>query len=371
MRRLLLFVAVLVVASPARGGTACEAPLPHGVAGLADTIYIKGSCGTLALRPDGMIEPVRPPNWAPPWANGALARADARTYIAHPQRHLALLRAGRTLWRSSLAHGSDDVALDGDAIAFTTYRRKHPNPDLWLARVGAPERLVARQEDLDGAARAGGFFTQHGSDLRLRSADGKLVRHLALVSSVAYDRRTQTLVAVTRSHLLVRTDGERIGVLADLKSARQPWLELVSGGLIEITAGNRILLLHPDGSRFASSSLSRDARFVSDFVGLAHAVVYVTQRGGFDRILLLERGRHVPRVLYAARVGSTGCGYWANLSTAGDHLLYWPSTGRGIVAIDVAGRSRPRNLWPLVHRIPGFRHHGRIFRAAWASSWNS
>ena len=38
---------------------------------------------------------------------------------------------------------------------------------------------------------------------------------------------------------------------------------------------------------------------------------------------------------------------------------------------DVAGRSRARNLWPLVHGIPGFRRHGRIFRAAWSSAWNS
>src|ERR671935_2374240 len=78
------------------------------------------------------------------WAKHALARTDAQTYIAHPHGHLVLLRHGRTLWRSRAAHGSDDVALDGDAIAFTAYRRRHPNPDLWLARVGKEERLVAR-----------------------------------------------------------------------------------------------------------------------------------------------------------------------------------------------------------------------------------
>ena len=336
---------------------------------------MKGSCGTLALRPDGRIEPVRPPNWAPPWAKGALARADAQTYIAHPHGHLVLLRDGRTLWRSRAAHGSDNVALDGDAIAFTAYRQKHP-PDLWLARVGEPERLVARNEDLDGAARTGGFFTLRGRELQLRTADGRLVRHLGRVSQTAYDSRTRTLLAITSSQLLVRSDGAHSVVLADLRrlrAPRPPWLELLSGGLIKIGSQHHVLFLDSGGRRFAWMGLSRQALIVSDFVTLPHlhGVAFVAQESGADRILVLERGRDAARVLYTARAGPMGCGYWANLSLAGDDLLYWPSTGRGLAAIDVAGRSRARNLWPLVHGIPGFRRHGRIFRAAWSSAWNS
>jgi hypothetical protein len=367
---------VLVVASPARGGSGCDAPLPHGVAGLAETIYVKGSCGTLALRPDGTIAAARPPSWAPAWAKHALARTDAQTYIAHPRGHLVLFRHGRTLWRSRAAHGSDDVALDGDAIAFTAYRRRHPNPDLWLARVGKEERLVARNEDLDGATRAGGFFTQRGRELRLRAADGRLVGQLGRVSQAAYDRRTRTLVAITSSQLLVRSDGAHSVVLADLRRLRAPgpqWLELLSGGLIKIGSQNQVLFLGSDGRRFASTVLSRKALIVSDFVTLPHlrGVAFVAQESGADRVLLLERGHRVAQVLYTARGEPRGCGYWANLSSAGDELLFWPSTGRGLAAIDVAGRSRARNLWPLVHGIPGFRRHGRIFRAAWASAWNS
>lgn len=375
MRRTLVLLALLGLAGPAHAGTGCDAPRPRGPAGLAETIYVKGACGTLALRPDGRIEPVRPPNWAPSWAKAALARADAGTYIAHPRRHLVLLRAGRTFWRSRLAHGSDDVAVRGGAIAFTAYRRKHPNPDLWMANVGEPERLVARNEDLDGAARAGGFFTQRGRDLLLRAGDGRLIRRLALVTQTAYDGRTRTLVAITTSHQLVRTDGERSVVLADLarlRAPRPPWLELLSSGLIKVGSENRVLLLRPDGRTFASAGLPRDALIVSDFLPLprGRGVVFAAQDSGVDRILLLERGRYVVRVLYDAQAVPTGCGYWANLSLAGQDVLYSPSTGRGLVAVDASGRTAPRDLWPLVHRIPGFRGHGRILRATWAPNWN-
>ena len=330
---------------------------------------------TLALQPDGTIRPARPPSWAPAWAKKALARADARTYITHPRGHLVLLRNGRTFWRSRAAHGSDDVAVHGNAVAFTAYRRKHPNPDLWFARVGEPEHLVARNEDLDAAARAGGFFTQRGRELRLRATDGKLVERLARVLQTAYDRRTETVVAITSSHLLVRTDGERTVVLADLArvgSPRPPWLEVLAGGLIKIGSENRVLLLRANGTRFASANLARTALIVSNFLTLPHVrgVAFVAQQSGIDRVMLLERGHHIARVLYTARGEPTGCGYWASLSLTADQLLYWPSTGRGLEAIDASDRSAPRDLWPLVHRIPGFRGHGRIFRAAWATAWN-
>lgn len=338
--------------------------------GLAETIYLKGTCGTLALRPNGSIEPVHPPAWAPRWARHALARADRRTYIAHPRRHLVLLRDGRILWRARLAHGSDGVVLHRDSIAFTVYDRAQP--DIWVARLGEAEHLAAQGEDLRGWARSGGLFTLHGNELRLRAPDGRLVRRLGLVTGTAYDSHTQTVVAITASHLLVRTDGRRTVSLADLGRlglARHGWVGVLPSGLIKVGADERLLLLRPDGRRFASAAV---ASIVSSTLTLPgrRGVVFVTQRGRFDRVLMLERGHRVPRVLYSARSGPPQCAYWANLSLAGDNVLYWPSSGRALVAINALGRAAPRDLWPLVRRIPGFRHHGRLFRAAWASAWN-
>src|SRR5438552_7716358 len=216
MRRSVVLLIVLFLAPPAHAATRCDAPQTRGPVGLADTILVKGACGTFALRRDGSVELVHPRPWAPPWALGALARADDRTYIAHPRRHLVLSRDAKVLWRSRLPHGSDNVVVHDQAIAFNAYER--PTPDLWVARIGAPERLAGPGEDLQGWARAGGFLTQRGHELRLRAADGRLVRRLALVKWSAYDRETQSVFGISNSNLLIRTDGRQTATLADLGS---------------------------------------------------------------------------------------------------------------------------------------------------------
>jgi hypothetical protein len=316
---------------------------------------------------DGRVERVHPPAWAPSWARKALARADERTYIVHPHRHLVLLRDGRTLWRSRLPHGSDNVALHGRALAFTAF--VVAQPDLWVARIGRPERRVARGEELDGWARVGGFFTKRGAELRLRSPDGKLARRIGRFAYTAYDPQAQRVVAITFSRQLVRTDGRTTETLRSLGSGRHPWVEVLPSGLIKVGFEDRLLLLEPDGKVFAASPAHN---VVSNIFMLPHrrGVVFVAQRRSVDRVLLLERGAHSPRILYRQRTGPRGCAYWANLSLVGDDVLYWPSTGRRLVAIKPEGDTTARDLSPLLHRLPGFRHEGRIFRAAWAPAWS-
>ncbi len=385
MLRWVVLLVLLFIAAPARAGTRCDTQGPRGPVGLPDTILVKGACGTFAFHPDGVAELVHPRPWAPSWAPGALARADERTYIAHPRRHLVLLRDAGVLWRSRLAHGSDNVVVRGGTIAFTAYER--PAPDLWMARVGGPERLVGRGEDLHGWAHAGGFFTQRGFDVRVRAGDGRLLRRLGSVRWTAYERETQSLLAISTSNLLLRTNGRQWTTLADLRSlglARHPWLEVLPRGLIHVGSGNRMLLLRRDGTRFASASLARKPHgnrgetIVSSLLplpaqrGVVFAVNYrgVGKAGATDRVLLLERGRHVPRVLYERRANPVQCGYWANLSLHGNSLLYWPSQGRALVVLDTLRRRAPVDLWPTVLRTPGFRHRGWLRRAAWASAWN-
>jgi hypothetical protein len=385
MRRTVVLLIVLFLAPPAHAATRCDAPRPHGPVGLADTILVKGACGTFALRRDGSVELVHPLPWAPSWAPGALARADDRTYIAHPRRHLVLLRDAEVLWRSRLPHGSDNVAVHGQAIAFTAYER--PTPDLWIARIGTPERLAGPGEDLQGWARAGGFLTQRGHELRLRAANGRLVGRLALVKWSAYDRETQSVFAINNSNLLIRTDGRQTRKLADLRSlglARHPWLEVLPRGLVRISSGNRMLLVRRDGTRFASAWLGRPTRgnlgetIVSSLILLPaeRGVVFVvnsrrTENGSaVDRVLLLERGHRKPRVLYERRAIPLQCGYWANLSVHGNSVLYWQSGGRALVALNPLGRRASVDLWPVLLRTPGFRHRGWLRRAAWASAWN-
>jgi hypothetical protein len=362
-----LLAGFLLLGAPAQAASPCDLSGARGPVGLAQTIYVNGACGPLAVRPDGRVERAHPPAWAPSWASKAMARADERTYIVHPHRHLVLLRDGRTLWRSRLAHGSDNVAVHGDALAFTAYVTAQP--DLWVARLGQPERLVARGEELDGWAGGGGFFTRRGRELRLRSSDGKLLRRIGGFAYTAFDRGTQTIVAITASRHLIRTDGQTTVRLTSFRRGRHPWVEVLAGGLLKVGFENRLVLLEPNGKPFASI---RAEDVVSNVFMLPHrrGVVFVVQRGGVDRVLLLERGARSAGVLYEHRTGPRGCAYWANVSVVGDDVLYWPSTGHALAVIDTSGRAAPRSLWPLVQRLPGFRHHGRIYRAAWASAWN-
>jgi hypothetical protein len=386
MRCNVVLLVLLFLAAPAQAGTGCDAPRPRGPVGLADTIMVKGVCGTFALRRDGTMALVHPRAWAPPWAADALARAGADTYIVHRGGHLGLLRDARVLWRSRLAHGSDNVVVHGKAIAFTAYEQAHPN--LWVARIGGAERLAGRNEDLHGWARVGGFFTQRGAELLLRDADGRLARRLAFIRGSAYDAETQSLFVVSSSDLLLRTDGHRTTTLADLASlgfGRDTWLEVLSGGLIHVNSQNRMLLLRRDGTPFASASFPRRTRSTSGATIVSSVRALPAQRGvifvvnyprsstgaGTDRVLLLERGRHTPRLLYTRRSGPRGCGVSANLSLYGSRVLYWPSEGGALVVVDTLGKAPAVELWPILRRTPGFRHHGRLLRAAWASAWNS
>src|SRR5205823_3023541 len=153
-----------------------------------------------------------------------------------------------------------------------------------------------------------------GHDLRVRDADGVLRSHLATVYATAYDLRTETLVALTDMDRLIRTDGSTVTTLDTLKDvghAWPSWLEVLPNGLIEIQSTNRRFYFSPDGRRFASAVLPRKAIDVSGTLPLAHGrgVVFAIHRGGSDRVLLLERGHHVPRELYRRRVPATGCGY--------------------------------------------------------------
>ena len=372
MRRSLVFLVVLFLGAPAQAGTTCDAAPSHGPVGLADTVFVKGVCGTFALRRNGSIGAVQPPAWAPQWAADALARADARTYITHRGRRLGLLEDGRVLWRSRLAHGSDNVVLHGDAIAFTAYKHMQPQPELWVARIGQAERLAARGEDLLGWARAGGFFTQYRRELRLRTSGGRLARRLGLVRGTAYDARTGSLFALTHEGVLFRTDGRTTAMLRATHAERDAWLQVLPYGLILLVSTERLLVLRGDGTLFAVTSLTgRDLVSAVQVLPRVRGVVFVLETGVTETVELLERGRRSARVVYRRRGRPRGCAYWVALSQRGNALLYRPSAGHTLVALDALGRRPPVDLWPTVSRTPGFRHGGRIIRAAWASAWNT
>jgi hypothetical protein len=253
-----------------------------------------------------------------------------------------VLREGRTLWRSQLRHGSDGVVVHGSTIAFSVYTRGVMQPSLWMAQVGHPEVLVARSEEPIGWA-ARGLLTQHGDAVRVRRADGSLVRTFVHVRSPVYDRIDRTVVMVTWSGAVIRTDGMHTWRLA--KASRQSWVTLLASRTLQVTTGKRLLYLRPNGSPYAATPPTAES--VLDLPVQRSLVYIVNKRGrgpmGVNHVYLV-RGFQRPRQLYAHRVPYASCGEWACLSQANGNVLY--ANNEGPIAIldrrDAALRSISR-----------------------------
>ena len=329
-------------------------------------LIVRTGCGSFEIEADGTVVPHQE-SWAPPWAPGATSSPGPGVYVAHPHRHLVVLRDGRTLWRSQLRHGSDGVVVHGSTIAFSVYTRGVLRPSLWMAQVGHAEFLVARSEEPVGWA-AGGLLTQHGDDVRVRRADGSLGRTSLHVRSPVYDRAEDTVVMVTRSGVVIRTDGIHSWRLA--KAFRQSWVTLLPNRSLEVTMGKRLLYLRPNGSPYAatpptaSSVLDlpwRDSLLYivnTRHVGMPMGVNHVYLVHGFGR----------SKELYAHRVPYASCGEWASLSQANGHVLYADDEGP-IAILDPTGRRPTLDLTRAFRVLQPRRSALARLNADWASNW--
>jgi hypothetical protein len=383
MRARLVLAGALVAlagAPPAAPTNACGRTIVHGPR-LPAAILLDTGCGTYRIGRDGRISPARPLDSVPAWAHGALGHPDRRTWVAHENRRLQVYRAGRLLWRSHSTGGSDEVAIGHGRIAFTSYSRGE-QPKVWLARLGGGrEREVGPGEMIVGWTRAG-LVTQHSFDLRLRADDGRLVRRLGLARGAFLDRTRGDIVLLTRGGRVVRTDGVRDRTVADLHDlgfARQAWLSLLPSGLMQVTSGNRVLFLQPDGRRFASAAFAQTTKsrlggvIVSEVVPLRgrDAVLFAVSRRamhglGTESVFRLDRGHRVPRLLFAARDQWATCGEWATLSLRRGGVLYASSEGSLAILDPIGGRS-PIDLTALARRLsPGRPTPDDHLNAYWA-----
>jgi hypothetical protein len=366
MRARLAFVGALVAlaGAPADAGAAagCRHSLPHAPR-LPAPVVLATACGVFEVGRDGSVSAGRRPDVAPGWAPRAIAHPDGRTWVAHHNRRLVVYRDGRLFWRSRITGGTDAVAVDGNRIAFTAFRR-WTGMNVWLARVGERERMVGRREQLVGWTR-GGLVTQQGVEVRLRGRDGRLLRTLGMARTVVRDG--DEVVLLTTDDLVVRTDGWRRRVLADLVPlgmANQPWLSVLRGALLQISAGNRVVFLDRNGKRFASAAFARAGRrdgggaIVGEPLTLPHrrAVLFVVNRRhswtdpGVETVYRLDRGHRVPRPLFRSTLHRQTCGDWARLTYRAGRVLFAASQG-GVAVLDPAGRAAPIDLTPLGRRL--------------------
>jgi hypothetical protein len=371
--RVLIAGALLALAgAPPAHARGCARTLPRGPRVPAPILF-RTVCGVFELRRDGSVVYGRSPAWAPAWAPGAISHPDPRTWVAHPQRRLAVYRDGRLLWHSHVTGGSDNVAVGSGHVAFTSYRRGS-GPTLWVAPIRGRERMVARGEEVVGWVPAG-LVTQRGSDLRLRARDGRLLRHLARARTALMDG--SRAIVLRTDGLLVRTDGWRSRVLADVRLfglRRYPWLERLDGGLWQVSAGRRIVFLRHDGTLFASFSLGRGAEALAgDVVALPDrsAVLFVVHRRrtldekGVMRVYRLERATSVPRPLLDAPVRRLSCGEWGGLAYERGRLLF-TSNEAGFAILDPAGHARPLYLTRFAAQLLPRGAATSEIRASWA-----
>jgi hypothetical protein len=382
MRARLLSVGALVAlagAPPAAPSAGCARTTARGPR-LPAPIVVATGCDTYRIDRNGRVSRARAVHPVPRWAHGALGHPDRQTWVAHANRLLQVYRAGRLLWRSHVTGGSDEVAIGHGRIAFTSYRLGD-EPTVWLARLGGRERVVAHGETIVGWTR-GGLVTQHVWDLRLRAADGQLLRRIGTARGAYRDRRHGDIVLLTRDGRVVRTDGLRDRTIADLHElgyARQPWLSLLPNELLQVTSANRVLFLDADGKRFASSALARPKRsrpgamIVGDILRLPgrDALLFVVSRRalrgpGRETVFRLDRGHRVPRPVFTARGQWVTCGEWATLSLRRGRVLYASSEG-ALAIVDPLGARPPIDLSGLVRRLsPRRPTPDDYLKASWA-----
>ena len=361
----LVSVVAALISAHAAPVTACGRAVHRLATAPPEALIVRTGCGNYEIEPDGTVVPHHE-SWAPDWAPGATSSPGPGVYVAHPHGHLVVLRDGRTLWRSQLRHGSDNVVVHGSTIAFSAYKRGVLQPALWMAQAGRPEFLAARSEDPLGWT-AGGLLSQHGHDLRLRRADGSLARTFTGVRNAVYDHGDGTIVMTTASGWVSRTDGIHVWHLA--KAYRQSWVSLLPNRTLQVTTGKRFLYLRPNGSPYASSPPGAGA--VLDFPARRTLLYIVNKRGhgpmGVNHVYAV-RGFGRPRELYARAVPYSSCGEWSGLSETNGRVLYADDEGP-IAVLDLSGRRPALDLTRALRVLQPRRPVLARLNADWASNW--
>jgi hypothetical protein len=351
---------------------ACGRPVPKLQVAPPAPIVARTPCGTFELATDGNVRRHRTSS-APAWAPGAVSHPSHGVWVAHPHGHLAVYRDGRLLWRSRIRHGTDNVVVRQDTIAFSVEGPRTPE-SLWIAHVGQRERRIAAGEE-PIAWTANGLLTQRGNEIRVRARNGRLIRVAARGHGPVYDRFDSTVLLVDRSGAIVRTDGRRVWRLA--RGFRtSSWVQLLNGRVIDVTTGRKSVFLRANGSPLGvTAPLDGPAAAMGGVVALPNArgIVYVVNRGRHDgdagiNSVYVARPHAKPRLLYTHRVARLSCGGYAGLSYARGRILYVDNQGP-LAILDPTGRVRPVDLTRALRALQPRRASRAQLYADWLSNW--
>ena len=292
------------------------------------------------------------------------------------------------LWRSSHSTydlqdvGSAAFGPSGAAFSIT----KGDGSVLYVAGPGAPERVVAHDEEPVGWISSGKLVTSRwrpdGShpDLVVRAPDGSrpAVAAPRVLSFGPWSPWTGVVLFVTRAGRLERLDGSGKTTVADVRAlgfdlrpeAMIPTIGRLADGRIVVVAPNRIAVLSPGGRVEASASFTQprggwgwvgappDGLGVEPGTG---TVVFLVTRWdytpgpkgwkGWEGVYALPEGASRGSLLYGGKMYMAPCAHTARMSWHGSWLLYSACEGRA-VAIDTTGGARPIDLTRIGRRLP-------------------
>ena len=360
-------LAILVAAAAAMPGStseaasSCGSSLPVAPVGLPAPVVFRTTCGSFQAGPDGRVAPtraVRSPLWSP-----------SRFQIDVRDGHVVLIEHGRVRWRSQRVFASgyyefDSVAFNGRRLAFSFVHGR-----LWVSRLSGHEHAIGWSEGALTWTKRGDLLTsqrRHGEwRLAVRDRNGHHPRVVARRPVNAFvDDATQTVLYVTASGSLVRTDGRSKQHLADLGSlgfGLRATLQVLPRSMIGISSPDRLAVLRGDGSLFAAMEYPVDsARMTHGWPAfavaddrVAAAVELERPTGGTageDLYVLTPGGAQGTR-LVRLQDEWVGCGWLVTMVWHGDWLLYSDSVVN-VLAIDTSGGGRV-DLSKTARQLPG------------------
>jgi hypothetical protein len=231
------------------------------------------------------------------------------------------------------------VAVTRSRLAFSVEGR-----GLFVAKLPGKERRIlgARDETPLTWTGAGDLLDYgRGGYVVARAAGGALLRRWPVRAGAVDVDASGSLLYLTPSGALVRTDGEHTARVADADDLAGParHVEVLADRSVAILGARQLAVVSPAGRLIASASapgrrfITQEVSAAPDGRGYAYVVTDQRVKGGIDHVELLLPGGRVPRTLATVPVSRKGCGWGSEVRWDGSRVRYRNADG-GRLALD-------------------------------------
>ena len=222
-------------------------------------------------------------------------------------------------------------------------------------------RAAGRIRELPLGWTTGGLYTYSypRRELLLRSDTGTLLKTISRRPvEYQFDLTTRSLYFLSHG-VLIGAHGTHVWRLASLHSLGMSTNTSLQplGRLIELLDDQRLALVRPDGSLFASTPIGQLDRISSSIATApdASAVAFTaltgpTRHPNAENVYLLRAGTHAARVVHHQPGSFGGCAQWASVTWHARWLLYSDNDGK-LAVMDTAGGHRTIDLDGLARHL--------------------